>query len=205
LKKVRSIKQKEITIQNNIEKQKQQDSLIRTDNCECEVTGNKMKGGALFINAIYHYLKSVREPEALPEWRGGKFITVIDEGVINTDDYSKTRDIIRKYFYIKALISLTRDTFVPVSNTSTKTSILYLIKKQDTSAVQKEPIFFAHAEKVGMNTKRKVCANHLFNDGNDVISLYMEFKKKVISSYDGKLFNRTRFLEHGFNRGEING
>ena len=80
-----------------------------------EITGNQMKGGALFLNAAKHYLKSTRDASALPEWRGGKLLIVLDEGMLNTDDYKRVRDFIRKYFYIKAVISLTRDTFVPVS------------------------------------------------------------------------------------------
>ena len=158
-----------------------------------------MKGGALFINAIYHYLKSNREPEALPEWRGGKMITIIDEEVLNTDDYSKTREFIKENFYIKAVISLSRDTFIPVSNTSNKTSVFYAIKKQDPSAVQQEPIFYAHAERVGMDTKKKVCPNDL----EPTLEKYFEFKNEVIASYDGLHFNRQKFLNQGFEKGKI--
>jgi type I restriction-modification system DNA methylase subunit len=199
LKIVRSIKQKGKTIQNNEEQKAELEALIRTNSCEYEVTGNTMKGGALFINAIYHYLKSDRDPEALPEWRGSKMITIIDEGVLNTDDYVGTRDFIRENFYVKAVISLSRDTFVPVSNTSNKTSIFYAIKKQDPSAVQQEPIFYAHAEKVGMDTKKKVCPNHL----EPTLERYFEFKNKVIASYDGLHFNRQKFLNQGFEKGKI--
>lgn len=195
----RSIKQKDVTIQKNEEQKAELDALTRTNNCEYEVTGNTMKGGALFINAIYHYLKSDRHPEASPEWRGGKMITIIDEGVLNTEDYATTREFITKNFYIKAIISLSRDTFVPVSNTSNKTSILYAIKKQDPTAVQQEPIFYAHAEKVGMDTKKKVCANHL----ESILEKSFEFKKKVMASYDGLQFNKQKFLSRGFEKGLI--
>lgn len=196
---VRSIKQKDKTIQNNEEQKDELEALIRTNSCEYEVTGNKMKGGALFINAIYHYIKSDRDSEALPEWRGGKMVTIIDEGVLNTDDYAGVREFIKRNFYIKAVISLSRDTFIPVSNTSNKTSILYTIKKQDPTAVQKEPIFYAHAEKVGMDTKKKVCPNHL----EPILEKYFEFKKKVIASYDGLHFNREKFINQGFEKGKI--
>jgi len=199
LKVVRNIKQKETTIQNNEEQKGELEALIRTGSCEYEVTGNKMKGGALFVNAIYHYLKSDREPEALPEWRGSKMVTIIDEGVLNTDDYVSVREFIRRNFYVKAVISLSRDTFIPVSNTSNKTSIFYAIKKQDPSAVQQEPIFYAHAEKVGMDTKKKVCLNHL----EPTLERYFEFKNKVIASYDGLHFNRQKFLNQGFEKGKI--
>jgi type I restriction-modification system DNA methylase subunit len=162
-----------------------------------------MKGGALFINAAKHYLKAISNQGALPEWRGGKLLIILDEGILNTNDYKDVRNFIKKYFYIKAIISLTRDTFVPVSNTSTKTSILYAVKKEDPDAKQQEPIFFAHAEKVGIDTKKRVCPNHLFNGGSDILSKYKEFKEKVFASYDGVHFNKSRFLEQGFARGKI--
>jgi len=168
-----------------------------------ETTGNQMKGGALFINAANHYLKKVRNENAFPEWKGGKLLIVLDEGILNTDDYKEVRGSIRKHFYIKAVISLTKDTFVPVSNTATKTSVLYAIKKEDVDAVQQEPVFFAHVEKVGIDTKKKVCSNHLFNRGNDVLSKYRDFKAKVLASYDGTHFSKSRFLESGFAKGEI--
>jgi len=170
---------------------------IKNGTPEIVTTGNQMKGGALFLNAAKHYLKSTRDGSALPEWRGGKLLIVLDEGVLNTGDYRRVREFVRRYFYIKAVISLTRDTFVPVSNTSTKTSILYAIKKQDPDAAQQEPIFFAHAEKVGIDTKKKVCANHLFNGGNDILSRYFGFKAKVLNSYVGFQFREDRFLAQG--------
>ena len=166
---------------------------------EEEITGNLMKGGALFLNACFHYLKSAREPKALPEWRGGKLVTVLDEGILNLDDYAPTREFVKKHFYIKAIISLTKDTFIPVSHTPNKTSILYAIKKDDETAKQQEPIFFAHAEKVGMTTKRKPCPNHLEN----VLEEYFKFKKLVFESYDGFVFNKHRFEELGFKGGVI--
>jgi len=196
---LRNIKQKERAIQNNEEQKTKFEAHIRANNCEYEITGNTMKGGALFINAIYHYLHSTRDSSALPEWRGGKIITIVDEGVLNTDDYGRTREFIKTNFYIKAIISLSRDTFIPVSNTSNKTSVLYAIKKQDPTAVQQEPIFYAHVEKVGMDTKKKVCANHL----ESVLEKYLEFKKKVTASYDGLYFNKQKFLSHGFEKGTI--
>ena len=132
---------------------------------------------------------------------GGKLLIILDEGVLNMDNYKGVRDFIRRYFYIKAIISLTRDAFVPVSSTTTKTSILYAIKKEDPDATQKEPIFFAHAEKVGINTRKKVCADHL----EPILEKYFEFKSKVITCYeDGIQFNQQRFLEQGFEKGAIN-
>lgn len=180
------------------------ETKIRNGKATLVVRGSKMKGGALFVGATKHYLKNVRDSSAPIEWRGGKLVIILDEGVLNTTSYKEVRDFIRKYFYIKAIISLTRETFVPVSNTSTKTSILYAIKKEDPDALQQEPIFFAHAEKVGIDTKKRICPNHLFNDDNSVLEKFREFKEKILASYDGVQFNRQRFLELGFTKGEIN-
>ncbi|VVB74117.1 N-6 DNA Methylase [uncultured archaeon] len=178
---------------------------IRDGAVEYATTGTQMKGGALFLNACKFYLKDVRDSSQHTEWRGGKVLIILDEGVLNTDDYKEVRDFIRKYFYIKAVISLTRDTFVPVSNTSTKTSILYAIKKEDLDAIQQEPIFFGHVEKVGLDTKKKVCSNHLFGSSINVLSKYIEFKQKVLSSYTRGQFNKELFLKQGFKIGEISG
>jgi type I restriction-modification system DNA methylase subunit len=163
-----------------------------------------MKGGALFLNACKHYLTVDRDDSAPIEWRGGKVLIVLDEGILNTDDFKEFRAFIKREFFIKAIISLTQDTFIPVSRTMTKTSILYGIRKSDTSVVQREPIFFAHAEKVGLSTRKKICANHLFDSGNDILSKFMEFKHAVLSSYDGVVFNRARF-EGAFRAGELSG
>jgi type I restriction-modification system DNA methylase subunit len=161
---------------------------------ESKITGNLMKGGALFVNACYYYLKDVRDKDAKIEWRGGKMLIILDEGILNTDDYKKTRQFIREKFYIKAIISLTTDTFVPVSKTPTKTSILFAIKKDDPTAIQKEPIFYAHAAKVGMDTKKRPSPNHLINEkGEDILSKYMIFKTKVLECYDGEEFSRRKF------------
>jgi type I restriction-modification system DNA methylase subunit len=166
---------------------------IKENKCDYRISGNQMKGGALFMNACKDYLKDCSNKDELPEWRGGKILIILDEGLLNTDNYKEVRDFIKKYFYIKAIISLTKDAFVPVSRTPTKTSILYAIKKEDITAKQQEPIFFAHAEKVGLDTKKRVCENYLFNSGHDIISRYRDFKKAVLSSYDGLNFKREKF------------
>jgi len=176
---------------------------LSTQKHEYEVTGKQMKGGALFIGASKHYLKNVRDSSSPLEWRGGKLLIILDEGILNTEEYREIRELIKKYFYIKAIISLSRDTFVPVSDTTTKTSILYAIKKEDSDAAQQEPIFFAHAEKVGIDTRSKICANHLFNSGNDVLSKYFEFKNKVLASYYGLNFSKEKFMKQSFKGGVI--
>ena len=175
-----------------------------TEEHESKITGNLMKGGALFVNACAHYLRDIRDPNALLEWRGGKLLIILDEGILNTDDYRRARRFIREKFYIKAIISLTTDTFVPVAKTPTKTSIFYAIKKDDPTAIQREPIFYAHAAKVGMDTKKRPCPNHLMNEkGKDILSEYISFKNKVLSCYEGLWFNRQQFESLGLTGGVI--
>lgn len=183
------IKRKDRTIENNKLKLKDIEAKMLSDNCEFEVKGSTMKGGALFLNSINNYLKSERLSSTFPEWRGGILITIVDEGILNTEDYSDVRRFLRKSFYIKAIISLSKDTFVPISNTSTKTSILFLIKKQDPQAKQQEPIFYAYVDKVGLDTKGKSCENHF----SLILEEYNEFKNNIFDSYEGNRFNKNIF------------
>lgn len=186
---ISKIKRKEKTIENNEHKLRDIEAEILSSNCEFEVTGTSMKGGALFLSSINNYLTSERLPEMFPEWRGGILISVVDEGILNTEDYSNTRKFLRKHFYIKAIISLSKDTFVPISNTSTKTSILFLIKKQDIRAEQQEPIFYAYIDKVGLDTKGKACENHF----SEILDKYEEFKNIIFDSYEENRFNKNNF------------
>lgn len=175
------------------------EAQIRLGRIEYEITGNTMKGGAMFLAAIWNYLKGNAYPDNPPEWRGGKTLIVLDEGILNTDDYIEVRQFLRSRFYIKAVISLTRDTFVPISNTSTKTSILYAVKKTDFNASQREPVFFAHVEKVGVDTTGKVCANDL----DAILEKYFDFKARVFKSYVGLEFKKEKFLAQGFTAGAV--
>ncbi|MFB6145892.1 MAG: N-6 DNA methylase [Candidatus Nanohaloarchaea archaeon] len=183
------ISRKQKTIDRNEEEKKELEVQIKKGNSEYEITGTKIKGGGLFLKVAEEYLDTDRDPEAPPEWRGGKLVTVLDEGILNTSQYKRVRRYIKENFYIKAMISLTSDTFVPVSNTNTKTSILYAIKKENKSDKQKEPIFFAHVDKVGLDTKGKACDNHL----RDVLDKFSEFKSAVKESYKEKEFREDLF------------
>lgn len=176
---------------------------INQDNSKFVVSGKQMKGGALFLNASKHYLKDIRDNSAPYEWKGGKLLIILDEGNLNTETYSQVRDFIKKHFFIKAIISLTRDAFVPVARTNTKTSILYAIKKPDSDVIQREPVFFAYVDKVGIDTRKRVCANHLFNEGNDILSKYFDFKEKILASYSGFVFSPAKFASQQFKGGVL--
>jgi len=184
-------KRKREVIKRNVEELTQVNAQILTKNFEYEITGNSMKGGALFLSAIWHYLKNKRDVDAPPEWRGGKMLIVLDEGILNTDNYKSVRNFLRSHFYIKAIISLTRDTFVPISKTTTKTSIIYAIKKTDLDAIQREPIFFAHVNEVGFDTKGKVINNDLDTIFND----YSKFDRRIHKSYKGLEFSKELFVQ----------
>lgn len=189
------IKRKQQTVDENIDKLTEAEADLKKGQPLWDINGNTLKGGALFLAAIWNYLKGNASPDAVPEWRGGKMLIVLDEGILNTDTYSEVRNYLKKHFYIKAIISLTRDTFVPISKTTTKTTIVYGVKKVDESAVQKEPVFFAHAEHVGLDTK----GNASDNDLEGILQRYRRFKKAVVEAYEGKEFIASRIDKAIFN------
>jgi hypothetical protein len=193
------LERKRKTIAQNRSQAAELEAKIAAGEVDWEMTGNTMKGGAMFLASIWHYLKPRAYPESAPEWRGGKVLIVLDEGILNTDDYAAVRTFIRERFYVKAVISLTRDAFIPISKTSTKTSILFAVKKTDPDAVQREPIFFAHAAKVGLSTIGKVCSNHL----QAIAAAYSTFRKAVENSYADKEFKPDRFEMQNPPVGEI--
>jgi len=100
----------------------------------------------------------------------GKLITIIDESVLNTDSEKDFRDFIRKNFIIKAIISLPRNTFVNAES-NVKTSILYLIKKENENESQPD-IFMAISENIGHSDSGKPTP-----EKNDLPKTLEEFKK----------------------------
>jgi type I restriction-modification system DNA methylase subunit len=112
-------------------------------------SGRTAMGGALFLSALVGCLKPVRDAALPLEWRGGVLGLIIDEAVLNTRDYAGAREFIRQFYYVKAIVSLPRDAFADLAKTTAKTSILLLIRKQDTAVEQREPVFFARAELTG--------------------------------------------------------
>ncbi|MTI60237.1 MAG: hypothetical protein FH762_09725 [Firmicutes bacterium] len=130
---------------------------------------------------------------------GGRLLIIVDDGLLNTDTYAFARDFIRNKFYIKAIISLSDKTFYAYSEKNIKTSILYLEKKKEIidndgdifTELQTEPVFYAHAEKVGINSKRGKYENHLPR----VAKGYFEFKKAVEDNISSnEYFNPNNFV-----------
>jgi uncharacterized membrane protein YkoI len=111
--------------------------------------GQTAKGGALFMSALVKSIKRVRDPGLPLEWRGGVLSMVIDEAVLNTRQYADARKFLRRNYFLKAVVSLPRDAFADLAKTTAKTSILMLVRKEDTAVIQREPVFFARALAAG--------------------------------------------------------
>jgi hypothetical protein len=137
------------------------EAAIGTGNVTHEPAGTTSKGGALFVSALLRSLKPVRDASLPLEWRGGVLGMVIDEAVLNTPDYAGARAFIRRNYFLKAIVSLPRDAFADLAKTTAKTSILLLLKKDDPSVLQREPVFFARALKTGPTSKDLTRANDL--------------------------------------------
>ena len=137
------------------------------------VTRSTLKGGALFINVFDHLLA-----------KDGVVLTVIDEVVLDTDEYSDTRAFLKAHFDLRAIFSLTEDAFKNTpTQTATKTSILYCVKKDPTTR-QRRPVFFGHAFQVGINPKGKQTRNDLLDASrpNDLYRAYLEFDRLVVEN-----------------------
>lgn len=146
------------------------------------VTGERMKGGALFLGAIASYLRTDRDPGNGIEWQGGRCAVVVDEAILNTPDYAAVRTFVRRRFFIKAVISLGRPAFKYLAKTDAKTSILYMVRKPNPDLLQREPVFFAHAERVGYSSTGKWI-------GSDLPAIrfqYDTFEKVVLGAYHGR-------------------
>lgn len=100
----------------------------------------------------------------------GKLLTIIDESVLNAYSDKSVRNFIRKNFIIKAVISLPRNTFVN-AEAGVKTSILYLMKKQEFEEEQ-PAIFMAISENIGHNDAGKKTP-----ELDDLRNIYAEFRK----------------------------
>lgn len=147
--------------------------------------GESAKGGALFLAAIHHYLKPVRDPAAPPEWRGGRLGIIVDEAILNTPDYAETRRFIRKHYFVKAVFSFHRDAFWYQARTTAKTSLLYLVRKGDVAVRQQEPVFYASVSRIGFTRTGK----HAATDLPRALQAYLDFEGALLGSYRGSFFD----------------
>lgn len=166
-------------------------SIISGGRAQTQVKGRSMKGGALFLGAINQYLRSDRFPSELPEWQGGRAAIVVDEAVLNTSEYAFAREFIRTHFFVKAVVSLSRDAFKYLAHTDTKTSIIYLVKKPRDEIVQREPIFFAHAERIGYGAT----GSWVGDDLPGILSEYNRFSNFVKQCYQGRYLDSVNVYE----------
>jgi type I restriction-modification system DNA methylase subunit len=155
------------------------------------VARNELKGGALFLNAF-----------ALKVKKGGRVVTIIDDAVLNTDEYGATREFLLKHFEVRAVFSLTDDAFKYASKTATKTSVLYMIRK-DRTTVQTRPIFFGHAFKVGINPRGKATRNDLHDPGRplDLLRAYLKAEARFDANpkaRGGGVRERGKLADIGF-------
>jgi type I restriction enzyme M protein len=104
--------------------------LVKIDDSTIK-TRSRLRGSAMFLERYRDLLKS-----------GGKLITIIDETILSSPDYSYVRNFLRKYFIIKAIISLHGDAFQQ-SNARVKTAMIYLEKKENISDQQKSVFMYS--------------------------------------------------------------
>ncbi|MDR1021869.1 MAG: N-6 DNA methylase [Prevotellaceae bacterium] len=93
-------------------------------NTDTSKTRNRLRGSAMFIERYRDLLKP-----------GGKLISIIDETILSSSDYSYVRQFIRENFIIRAVISLHGDAFQQ-SNARVKTAMIYLEKKMNNTDTQ---------------------------------------------------------------------
>ena len=89
----------------------------------------------MFFEMYHHYLKP-----------GGRLVSVIDDGFLTANRYSWFRDMLRKLYIVKAVISLPGDAFQR-SEARVKTSFIVLEKRQshDVSEWDDQPSIFMYA------------------------------------------------------------
>ena len=91
--------------------------------------------GILFIERCIHWLKP-----------GGRLGIIIEDSVLNGTSNEDVRKFVFQHCIVEAVISLPDVTFMPYS--SSKTSILFLRKKEDSREAQSH-IFMANVEQIG--------------------------------------------------------
>jgi type I restriction enzyme M protein len=85
---------------------------------------------------------------------GGQWITIIDDGILSGDAYKDFRDKIRKWFLIRAVISLPGDAFQR-SNARVKTSYLVAEKRDPDKEQAQPPVFMFPCRYVGIDDPKR--------------------------------------------------
>ncbi|MHA6766217.1 N-6 DNA methylase [Sphingobium ummariense] len=97
------------------------------------------KGQILFLQKMVQTLKP-----------GGEICTVIDEGLLNTEQASALREYILEQTVVRGIVRLPDTTFKP-NKINVKSSILHLVKRHDTNADLDDdyPVFFLDVRSLG--------------------------------------------------------
>ena len=89
----------------------------------------------MFFEMYHHYLKP-----------GGRLVSVIDDGFLNGNAHKWFRDILRRLYIVKAVVSLPGDAFQR-SEARVKTSFIVLEKRRvgEGSSIEEDPSIFMYA------------------------------------------------------------
>jgi type I restriction enzyme M protein len=138
---------------------------------------NRLRGSAMFIERYYELLKP-----------GGKLLSIIDETILSSADYSYVRDYIRNKFIIRAIISLSGDAF-RMANARVKTAMIYLEKKK--SQTDEQPAAFMYSavslgiDDMPITTAPSKVQEARKNADLEITKIVNEFKK-YINGQNGK-------------------
>ena len=103
----------------------------------------------------------------------GKLITIMDESVLNTLTSKRFRQYVLDHYFVKAVISLPKNTFVKAQG-AVRTSVLYLIKKANPAQPQPQ-VFMAMCDNVGHTDTGKE-RPHL-NELPSILEAFREYEK----------------------------
>ena len=108
-----------------------------------ELKGGSVRSNLLFIERYYDILSD-----------GGRLVTVLDDGTLSGDDYVWFRKKLRKWFRIRAVVSLPGDAFQR-SNARVKTSYLVAEKRALHDVGEQGPIFMYPCQYVGLDDPKR--------------------------------------------------
>jgi type I restriction enzyme M protein len=131
---------------------------------------------------------------------GGRLITVVDDGILSSDDNGWFREKLREWFLIRAVISLPGDAFQR-SNARVKTSYLIAEKRNPEENQQQPPVFMYPCQYVGIDDQKRQRARASDIDARrladqeirTVISEYEKFQNGTSKKYSipaGRIANR---------------
>ena len=100
---------------------------------------------------------------------------VLPDGILGNESIGFVREFIRMKADVVAIIDLPLETFMP--STSTKTSLLFLRKRDVVEVGCQDRVFMAIAENCGHNRRGKILLDEQGNVKDDFPSVAEEFKK----------------------------